>query len=327
MRSIGVFPASGALASATITHLLRLLPADGPTQLILISRHPEKVSAAHRLEDLQQSKPNVTVQLRQASYESSPSDLGNAFAGVNVLFLISYPSHVHEYRVRVQLPALDAAVKAGVQHVFYSSLGFAGTVDARTSKAVVMQAHLDTEAQLRHLAETSDDKFSFTSVREGLYAESFPIYTAFFDLKQPSDEVCIPHDGTGPGIAWVARDELGEGTAKLILDYVKDPEGFRWTNGVVLLTGQRAWTLGETADLLGKLAGRRVRIRQVSVEDYAALPKVIGVFGGAEKARSWATAWDAIRAGETAVVTPDLRDLLGREPAPFDEIIGRMAKT
>lgn len=310
MKTIGIFPASGGLGTSTYTHLLKQYPYD---KIVLISRHPNKVPR-HYIDS--------GVRSLQASYESLPSDLEKVFSGIDVLFLISYPSHVHEYRVEVQLPAINAAHKAGVKHIFYSSLGFALPYHVET-KAEVMRAHLDSEDQLRMLGSI-DTGFSWTSLREGLYHESFPIYTAFFDLKNPADEICIPHDGSGPGVSWVKRDELGEASAKLIAQYAQSPESFKYKHHVVVLTGPKEWSLAETVDVLAKVSGKDVKIKTVSVDEYVSLPQVRGYFGSEEKARTWATAWEAIRAGETAYVSPTLKEVLGREPEAFDVTIRKM---
>lgn len=198
-----------------------------------------------------------------------------------------------------------------------------------------MQAHLATEAHLQDLAKPPSS-FTYTIIREGLYAESTPIYTAFFNPKTITSaegenangeiEITIPHDGKGHGIAWVGREELGEATARLIAGYARDgPEGFKYVNETVLLTGTRAWTLEETVEVLGEIAGRpgKVKIREVSVDEYVQLGKVREVFGSEEKARTWATAWEAIRAGETAVVTGTMEEVLGRRPEEFDVVARR----
>ncbi|KAK1594590.1 uncharacterized protein LY79DRAFT_132908 [Colletotrichum navitas] len=311
MKSIGIFPGSGGLGGSTYDYLLKLLPAD---HIILINRHPEKVPQEHIKNG---------VRARKASYESSPADLEAVFSGIEVLFLISYPSHVHDYRRKVQLPAINAARRAGVKHIFYSSLAFGGDL-GDSSLAEVMQAHLDSE---RHLAEAaaSDPGFTYTAVREGLYSESYPIYTAFSDVNAPAGEVLIPHDGSGPGVAWVKRGELGEATAKLIAQYSWDPDHFPHVNAKVLLTGPRAWSLAETVAALGRAAGRPgLRIVKVDVDEYARLPQVLARFGSPDKARTWATAWRAIEAGETAVVTDTLREIIGRDPEEFDVTIQRL---
>lgn len=313
MTQIGIFPASGALGTSTYSHLLSIFPNNRVT---LINRFPEKVPQSY-------VKDGVTT--RQASYESSPEDLESAFNGLDVLFLISYPSHVHQYRTKVQTKAIDAAYKAGVKHIFYSSLGFA-SLDKETTKAEVMGAHLDSEAHLKALAR-KDPGFSWTSIREGLYSESFPIYTAFFDIKSPSSEILIPHDGTGPGISWVKRDELGEASARLIASYAESPSAFKYTNKVVTLTGPRSWSLAKTVQVLSKALNQKVRIRQVSVDEYAVQTQVVGRFGSKELAITWATAWEAIRAGETEAVTETLGQLLGREPEAFDKTIEDLVKS
>lgn len=87
--TIGIFPASGGLGTSTYTHLLKLVPND---EVILISRYPEKVP---------ESYINAGVHVRKASYESTPSELEAIFSGIDTLFLISYPSHVHDYRTKV----------------------------------------------------------------------------------------------------------------------------------------------------------------------------------------------------------------------------------
>lgn len=440
MKSIAIFPASGALGTSTYTHLIAQLPPPPPSSALassasasprvtLISRFPEKVprellSTGEVDEGAGGAGPGVgggagagreggragrgpLVCTLAASYESPPETLRTAFAGHDVLFLISYPSHAHALRTRLQLPVVDAARAAGVRHVFYSSLAFAGNSSSSsslsssspsssdkpagqgqtssgsigggkgvgaTTLAEVMRAHLDTEAYLARLAH-EDPSFTYTVIREGLYSESYPIYTAFFDVQRharmyagggvggggggdgdgdgtavPRHEILIPHDGSGPGISWVKRDELGEATARLIAWYAAPAAAsgqahrpFPYVNKTVTLTGPRVYSLAETARVLSRAAARggfssspskdkddgdayvdedSVRIREVSVDGYVAQPQVKAAFGGDEAlARSWATAWDAIRAGETALVDGTLREVLGREPEAFEVTI------
>ncbi|KAL2132189.1 hypothetical protein VTI74DRAFT_4104 [Chaetomium olivicolor] len=98
---IGIFPASGALGTSTYTHILKLVPND---QVILINRYPEKVP---------QSYLATGVRVRQASYESTPTELKSALSGIDMLLLISYPSHVHAYRSQVLSPRGRRRQKSG----------------------------------------------------------------------------------------------------------------------------------------------------------------------------------------------------------------------
>lgn len=210
--------------------------------------------------------------------------------------------------------AIDQARRSGVKHIFYSSLAFGGDL-GESSVAHVMGAHLATE---KYLAELPG-YFTYTSIREGIYSESFPIYTAWLDLKNPPSEIKIPHDGTGPGVAWAKKDELGEATAKMMVSYAKNPQGFPYLDRVVLLSGPKEWSLKDTVDVLSQAAGKPFHIREISVDEYAKLPQhgTKHTYHGKDLSREWATAFEGIRQGETAVVSPVLKEWLGREPENF----------
>lgn len=182
-----------------------------------------------------------------------------------------------------------------------------------------MGAHLLTE---KYLADQAD-KVSYTSIREGLYSESFPIYTAWFDPKNPLDEITIPHSGDGPGVSWVKQDELGEATAKLVVAYAKSPSDFNYLNRKVLLSGQREISLAETVDIIGRAIGKKLRIKEISVDEYVKLPQIgdLHTYHGVDLSREWSTAWQAIRDGEAAVVSPALKEILGREPEAYETTI------
>ncbi|KAJ5910566.1 hypothetical protein N7504_005209 [Penicillium tannophilum] len=301
MSKVGVFPASGGLGTSIVNHLRSLVPA---TDLILIARNPAKLS----------DEKEAGATIRHADYDD-PASLDNAFEGINTLMLISYASFEIDHRVKAHRLAIDKAIKSGVKHIFYSSLAFAGLTNK--SLAHVMGAHLATEEYL-----STKPEISYTIVREGIYTESFPIYTAWFDPQNPTDEITIPHSGDGPGVAWVKRDELGEATAKLIVSYVKDSAAFGYLNKMVLLSGQRVFSLAETARILGRAVGKDVKIREISVDEYAKLPHDgKHTYHGVDLSKEWATAWEAIKDGETAVVSPAIVEILGREPEQYEDSI------
>ncbi|KAM0408479.1 hypothetical protein ACHAPD_011955 [Fusarium lateritium] len=310
-HTVGIFPASGGIGGGTVKHILARVP---PADLVLIARQPDKLNSAKAL----------GAQVRQADYDDD-SALQSVFNGISVLFLISYASVEHEYRsqnYKRHKAAIDSAIQSGVKYIFYGSLGFAGSPDSKESVAHVMQAHLDTEKYLEKCRQNHAG-FAYTIVREGLYSESYPLYTAFFDPAQPRKEVKIPHDGSGPGVAWVKREELGEGTAELISRLVKQPAEFQWQNKTVLLSGQNTLTLAETVKILGEIAKVTVQIMQVSDDEFATQPDVFPNFTyhGVDLSKPWATAFEAFRRGEGAYVSPLLKELLGREPEDFKTTI------
>ena len=197
-----------------------------------------------------------------------------------------------------------------------------------------MQAHLKTERYLQSCESESTEKPSkksvaFTSIREGIYSESFPMYTGFPDLQDPADELNIPHDGSGPGIAFAKIDDLGEATAKLVKEYLDSPADFKYINQVMLLSGPRVWSLADTVKLLGEIKGKDMRVKQVSEAEYAAEPRVqemLRPHGPREVPKLWVTSFDAVKEGECAVASVELGRLLGREPERFDETVKKMTR-
>lgn len=195
-----------------------------------------------------------------------------------------------------------------------------------------MEAHLETETYLKSLgpesAQRPDEKsVAFTAVREGIYSESLPIYTGFPDLQNPPDEVKIPHDGSGPGIAFAKIDDLGEATAKLVKEYLDGPSDFKYKDQVMLLSGPRVWSLTDAVKVLGKAKGKEVKVKEITEEEYVADPRVqemLGSLGPGEVPKRWATSFDAVKEGECAVVSVELGRLLGREPESFEETLKTM---
>ncbi|KAE9401471.1 NAD(P)-binding protein [Gymnopus androsaceus JB14] len=303
---IAIFPASGKLGGSLTKYALKSIPS---RDLVLIARYPSKLTGY--------LEAGATV--RAADYDA-PETLENAFSKVKTLFLISYPTFQHEHRSTAHKLAIDSARKSGVKHIFYSSLAFGGNTSH--SIAHVMQAHLDTEKYLAELA-SQDPSFSYTSIREGLYSESFPMYTAFFDLQNPPAEICIPHNGSAPGIAWAKLDELGEASAALLARFSQAPNEFPYRNQLLLLSGARQWSLEETVQALSRVVGKEVSIREVSVDEYIAQPHVEArlTVKGNKMGREWATVFDALRDGEACVVTPLLEEILGRKPEEFEVTI------
>lgn len=194
-----------------------------------------------------------------------------------------------------------------------------------------MQAHLHTETYLRSLASdpATAGKFSYTIIREGFYSESFPMYIGFPDLQDPESRLRVPHDGSGPGIAFAKLDELGEATANLTRQYhASEAEGLPdFRNQDVILSGPRAYSLVEVAEILTAALGEKKVIEPVDVEEYVNLPHVqetLRPFGEGNVARKWATSFEAVKNGEAATTGELLEQLLGRAPEPLDVTVKAM---
>lgn len=119
------------------------------------------------------------------------------------------------------------------------------------------------------------------------------------------------------------REELGEGTAELILRYVRDPQGFAYRSKTVLLSGDKSLTVSETVKILSEIANVPVTIKQVSDDEFATQPQVPSNFTyrGVDYSKAWASSFEAFRRGEAASASPLLSELLGREPEEFETTV------
>ncbi|ODM22799.1 hypothetical protein SI65_00388 [Aspergillus cristatus] len=222
--------------------------------------------------------------------------------------LISYASVEVEYWFEVHKTAINAARSSSVSHIFYSSLAFAGNLSP-TSVASVMGTHLLTEQYLSSLL--AQGPATYTAIREGLYSESFPVYTEWFDIHNPVEEITTPHSGDGPGIAWAKTDELGEATAKMIVSYVQSSGDFPWLNKAVLLSGPQVLSLKETVDILGRVTGKDMRIKEISAVEYAELPfKDKYWYPGVNLLKDYTSCWEAFRRRKPEDFETTVRGLL-----------------
>ena len=99
---------------------------------------------------------------------------------------------------------------------------------------------------------------NFTSIREGLYSDAFPIFMGWYPS---TSTVYLPSDGP---IAFTLRSELAEADARLMIRGGHERE-------IVLLTAQQTTTFSEIVDLINETTGRHIQIEFVSSEKFVQL--------------------------------------------------------
>jgi hypothetical protein len=150
---------------------------------------------------------------------------------------------------------------------------------------------------------------NYTSIREGLYTDAFPVFMNWY----PSTSVM--HLTTDGPIAFTLRGELGEATARLMIRGGHDKQ-------IVILTAQQTITFSEVIDVINETTGRNVRVEFVSPEDFVRLKATSDEGGKPEAFFQKLVSWhEAIGKGDTATTDPLMADLLGREPTPAREAI------
>lgn len=302
--------ASGKLGFATLTSLLEhnLLP---PSEITVTS---SSESGAAKL------KPAVDkgVKLVSADWDE-PAFWDAAFKGADKLFLISSARIDKDFgdappgkgREADHFVALEAAKKAGVQHVYYTSLAF-----ANPSKSRVMKAHERTEEYLHR-----EWAGKFTIIREGLYNESWPLYFGHYDV--PNDSRSEVVTGGDSPISWTSIPDLGLANALILA--APSPE---WANKVFYLSQRKAHTLDEVAAMVSKARGKQVKFKVVPRKEHEKF--YVEEKGMPEPMIAWwSKTYDALRDIECKIDDPTLEDLLasmGVKPEPMEKTVAGMMK-
>jgi len=304
--------ATGKLGSAVLSALLDNRHIN-PKELVVCT---SSNLSSSKLDALREKK----LTIRHADFDN-PSSLEKAFTGCDRLFLVSTPRIAMDYddaplwsgREAHHRAAIDAAIKVGVKHIYYTSLAF-----KNPSKASVMRAHIRTEAYLTELKK--EGKVDFTVIREGLYNESWPLYFGYYwSLKEDRRiEVLVAGEGQ---VSWTAIADMGFGTAKILSS---PPE--KWKGKTVYLSQNTTWSLSELAGLVSKIRGKEVRIRQVSRKEFEDW-YVQNMDVERASVEWWSSAYDALKDGECDTKDTTLEDILreaGRMPKPFAETVHEM---
>ena len=288
--------AAGHLGSQVIEFLYQW---DGPSNLVATSRD---ASNATRFEPKE-------IRFLVADF-SKLETLHAAFKEVAKLLIISTMDYDTDRRAQLQNDAIDAAVAAKVGHVYFTSAAWGGSDE--TSQAHIQQANLKTEAYLKrsNLSYWTNGRsgLKYTIIREGIYADHFGL---FLNYNANSAEVVLPGDGQ---IAWATRRDLAEGTARVIQAPSVDYAG-----KTVLLTGSRTTSLTEVTKLIAEITSKELPVRFISPDDYIA--QAISAGQSEWVARTRLSHYTAVQAGELAIISPTLEQLLGRKPTQVDEAV------
>ena len=194
-----------------------------------------------------------------------------------------------------------------------------------------MQAHIETEAYLKETCAAREG-VKYTIIREGIYCESWALYLGFFDPGQEAEKrtVKVP-EGADKGIAWVGRDELGEGTARILT------RGKEFAGKTVLLSGSETVSVRGVAGLVSGIMGWKGEeaavVEELGMERWVAEMVAMRLQGGEDEVEEtkgfmekWGSTYPAIQKGELAVVDPLLENLLGRKLESMEQSLQKQLK-
>jgi len=239
--SILVTGASGSFGRQAAELLLQQLP---PSELILVTRNPASLSAfAAR-----------GAQVRAGDFDR-PETLARAFSGAEKMLLIS-TLDVGERRQRQHRAAIEAALKAGVKHIVYtSSVG----IHPRNPSFAAAD-HLLTEELLRNCGA------AFTVLRDSQYAEVLSTMLAPMALQAGKWVM-----STGEGcMAFVSKKDCVASAVAAIT--TPGHEGAFYE-----ITGPELYTFRYAAELAAEIGGRPVEYVSVSHEEKLAVFDAAGI--------------------------------------------------
>jgi NAD(P)H dehydrogenase (quinone) len=216
-----------------------------------------------------------------------PATLDAAFAGAQKLLLVSSGSF--DDRAGQHRNAIDAAVRAGVQHVVYTS-----GPKATTSRLLLMADHAATEEAL------AASGLPTTVLRNGWYVEN---YTGQVDTYLQHGMVGAAGDGL---VSIAPRGDYAEAAAVVLTT-----DGHA---GMVYELGGEALTLAGIAALISTETGRDVVYTDVPVETLTGI--LVGAGFPEPVAAVFADVDRGISEGELLVDPTDLAMLLGRPATP-----------
>lgn len=276
--------ATGNLGRRVVERLLERVPAD---HVGVSVRDPRKA----------QDLADRGVRVRQGSFDD-PGSLAHAFEGAEQLLLVSL-DRTGEACVTGHRTAVDAAVKAGVGRILYTSQMGA----AHDSRFQACRDHAQTEDLLRATGRP------WTALRNGFYAASA---LQFLESARHTGDVALPADGP---VAWTGHDDLAEATAAILTE-----EG-RFEGPTPPLTGSAALDFSTIAEIASQAVGRR--FTRTVVFDDAFREQALAHGAPAPIADLMLSIFAAARNGEFTAVDSTLAKLIGREPATFDTLLER----
>jgi NAD(P)H dehydrogenase (quinone) len=274
--------ASGHLGQRVIAHLLDTLKVPA-SRIIAVTRRPEGLAAL--------AGQGVTV--RQADFDDAVS-LATAFAGAQRLLLISTDAIDRPGRRLAQhRNAIDAAAKAGVKHVVYTSMPL-----PEGSPLLIAPDHEGTEKAL------AASPLSWTILRNCWYMEN--LFLNLLAALESGQWYSAAGDGK---VAYIARDDLARAAATALASTDA-------SKATLTLTGSEAFSAEETAKQVSATVGKPLNVVHVPLEGL--IHGMMAATGMPETMAAVFASFDTnTKAGRVAAVTDDYRKLTGIAPMKF----------
>jgi NAD(P)H dehydrogenase (quinone) len=280
-RILMVTGANGQLGRLVVEELLR---KKGSEKIVAGSRQPEKLK----------SLLGKDVEIRKVDFEDA-SSLVSAFTGVDRLLLISTMA-IGEQRQRQHKTAIDAAVKAGVKHIVYTSM-----LNPEGSLVTFALDHELTEKALK------DSGLGWTILRNCWYLDNL-----LASLPQIlASGQWFTSSGNGK-IAKVSREDCARAATAALLSHSTNNQQFD-------ITGPKALTVENIAEIASDVFGKPIKVVHLSDEE---LKNSLLSAGVPAPFVPVVVSFDSnTLAGKMNVVSSGVKTLTGRDPQSLRDFL------
>ncbi|MEC5317724.1 NmrA family NAD(P)-binding protein [Brenneria populi subsp. brevivirga] len=214
-----------------------------PEELIFTCPAPEKIAS-----EVRNGWESSGIELRRANYDD-PDEMVKSFAGGERLFMVSGVL-IGEKRVRQHKDVIDAAIKAGVEHITYTS--FLGATNPAYAHVYVTPDHTATELYLRDCA------IDFNVMRNNLYLENYLTTSVMLSLMSGNKWYTTAGEGKA---TFIAKDDSALAGAALLL-------GAGVSRKAYDITGSQSISQRELCDLVSKASGIDIEYCPVNSEEF-----------------------------------------------------------
>lgn len=274
--------ATGNLGVKIVEEALKYI---APENLVLTVRNPDK--AIH----FQQQGVGV----KQANYRSEQA-LAAAFSGTDVLIYIPSLTFPSVARIMEFENAIVAAEKTGVKQFIF--IGFMADHGNNPFKMSPFFGYVQ-----RRLAS---GKVPYTYIRNGMYSDPLPPY-----LPELARRGKVLYPVADQQISFISRADLAKAIVQIAV--MEELHGHEYT-----LTGPKAWSMHELAELMSQVSGSPIVYDPLTNEQFAELYDEPKGFGPV-----LVSLYEAAAKGLMGEVTEDFERITGEKAEDLSTYIDR----